>query len=87
MGNLYFIKKGGYYYRHDDKGYTESIFEAEIYDDKTAAHYVNISQGELKAIKVVDAIKPIHFSACLRRINKMKKQFEPMFPQMGESDE
>ena len=69
---IYFLRKNGYYYRHESAGYTESPVEAEIYDKEYALGHAKM-HTDVQAVPVNEVSLNIEYiDNVLERLIAMK---------------
>lgn len=68
----YVLIKDGYFYRHNSCGYTDSIYEAELYDKDHALKYIK-AHDDVSAKPADDFTNIIKIGEHLDRLNAINK--------------
>ena len=66
----YVLMKDGYFYRHNSCGYTDSIYEAELYDKDHALKYIK-AHDDVSAKPADDFTSLIKVKSHLERLNSI----------------
>ena len=69
---LYLLRKIGYFYRHNNSGYTESPFEAEVYEEKYALDHEKMHEN-VTAVPVTAVIDSTKMEEVLERLMVIRK--------------
>ena len=79
---IYFLRKNGYYYRHHSCGYTNSAFEAEVYDEKYAQDHAEVHEDVI-AVPVNEILSTEDIDCVLERIEAIQTFLEPLKYEVG----